>query len=150
MPGRLAGRVGVRPVAHERRVAAAKRAARVLLAVAGDAARNDGADPAFDRVQDRRRLGVVHGHLVRTGVDDRPTAAGRDPLQGIARESLVGFALEDKASERRVGTLLAVEDLLCLHGQLVPRQWRLGKAVLLQQIGAVIEHAEVGKVRHGD
>src|SRR5216684_89514 len=69
------------------------------------------------------------------------------PLEAIhssaSRQALVGLALEDEPGKIGVSGLFAVDDLGRLLLEFVPRLGRSAEAVLREQIGAVVQHAEV-------
>ena len=141
-------RVRVRPVAHEGRVAADEGVVRLALLVGGDAARRRLADVGAEHVEHRRGLRVVDRRLA--VVDELAAARRREPLERVAGQALVRVALEHEAVEVRVRLLLAVLDLLRHREQLGPGRRRRLVAVLLQQVGAVVEDPEVAEPRHRD
>src|SRR6267378_1812494 len=143
---RLGERPRVRPVAHEHRVAGLEGAARLLLRVVQHALGRDALDPRARELDRRHRLRVVDGDLA-LSVDDGSAAEAVHPLQPVAREPLVGTALEDDPPQLLVARLaLSVLDDLRRLGQVLPGRGGL-PPVLLEQVLAVVEEPGVGEGR---
>src|SRR6056297_1092848 len=136
-----AGGVGVRPVPHERGVAGVPHGAGVLFGVADDAGRADRADPAgglFERLNGRL---VVHLDLA-AWAHDGAAAVGDLPFQRVRRQALVVVALPGEAPELVVSSrALAGLDRGRHLLELVPGGGRTVVAVLLEHVGAVVQHA---------
>ncbi len=143
----LRQRPGIRPVAHEHRIAGLEHAARLLFGIVEHRRRRDAADPPSRRLQRQRGTRVANADLA-IDLDDGAATMARHPFQRIAGQAFVGTALPDVAPHPVVaGGTLAVLDQARAGSELVPGG-RHRLPVFLQQIAAIEQQAGVGEPGH--